>query len=311
MELKQIEINKINPNPFQPRMEFDKEELQELADNISKHGMIEPIVVTPKGDKFMIVAGERRWRANKLAKQDKIYAIIKNYDKDSDIKRDSLVENEMRENLSNEEFKSFVFSLAKSLGEPYFNKGFVDAVEITKYIMGNESRMRDLNVYPFYRRVKAMFNVERQGTTKLKKLVKENKVDLDTAQRIAGIEDKQVQDRIANMAETHTAQGIRQEVQRHNYQQKAREVTENLKKESDEEKIRKSEMGLVSKFCNKINGWNDSINYLSEHIKNNRQSFSKFSHQSRMDMLDALKPLKRDLEKALLLTTKLMEVLSK
>ena len=310
MELKQIDIDRIKPNPFQPRMKFDKEELQELADNIEKHGMIEPIVVTEKGDNYLIVAGERRWRANKLAKKEKVYAIIKHYDSEVDIKRDSLIENEMRENLNNEEFKTFIISLAKSLGEPYYNKGFVNPIEISKYVLGNVAS-HVISDFPFYRKVNAHFKIQKHATQKVKKLFEDNKIDLETAARISRIPDKQVQDEMADLAKHKSPQEIRKEVTRHNFEQQVKETKAKVKAESNEEKNFKSEMIIVSKFENKLNSWCDGIEFLSKHIQDNRNILSKFSDKSRREMMDALKPVKVSLEKALHLVTKFMEELAK
>ena len=62
-----IPIALIDPNPVQPRTVFQAERLQELADSIKANGIIQPLVVRPHGDRYQLVAGERRWRAAKLA----------------------------------------------------------------------------------------------------------------------------------------------------------------------------------------------------------------------------------------------------
>ena len=73
----EIKIDMVDANPNQPRKIFDPNSLQELADSIAVHGVIMPIVVNKKGDRFMIIAGERRWRASKLAGLSKVPAIVK------------------------------------------------------------------------------------------------------------------------------------------------------------------------------------------------------------------------------------------
>lgn len=89
----------IDPNREQPRKKFDEVALQELADSIRAHGVIQPIVVTPIGKRFMIIAGERRFRASKLAGKTEIPAIIRNYTP-QEIKEISLIENLQREDLT-------------------------------------------------------------------------------------------------------------------------------------------------------------------------------------------------------------------
>lgn len=94
-----ISLLDIDPNYEQPRKNFDEDALVELADSIKLHGVIQPIVVTPIGKRFMIIAGERRFRASKLAGKTDIPAIIRHYTPQQ-IKEISLIENLQREDLS-------------------------------------------------------------------------------------------------------------------------------------------------------------------------------------------------------------------
>ena len=93
-------LSKITPNPNQPRKNFDEQALKELSDSIKKHGVIMPIVVNDNDDgTYMIIAGERRYRAAKLAGNATIPVIIKRYS-DREIKEISLIENLQREDLN-------------------------------------------------------------------------------------------------------------------------------------------------------------------------------------------------------------------
>ncbi len=94
-----IALADIDPNYEQPRKKFDETALKELADSIKLHGVIQPIVVTPMGKRFMIIAGERRFRASMIAGQKDIPAIIRHYTAQQ-IKEISLIENLQREDLS-------------------------------------------------------------------------------------------------------------------------------------------------------------------------------------------------------------------
>lgn len=100
-KLEEIELQKIEANPDQPRKIFDEERLKELSESLKQQGLVQPIVVRAKGDKFEIIAGERRWRAAKLAGLQKIPAIVRD-DKISALENDlaSLVENLQRAELS-------------------------------------------------------------------------------------------------------------------------------------------------------------------------------------------------------------------
>ncbi len=73
----EIDINEIKPNAGQPRKTFDKDALRELADSIRENGLIQPIIVRKSGSVYEIVAGERRWRACRLAGLEKIPCIVR------------------------------------------------------------------------------------------------------------------------------------------------------------------------------------------------------------------------------------------
>ncbi len=95
-----IKLNEIEPNREQPRKDFDEEALSELADSISKHGLIQPIVVRPTTvGTYQIIAGERRWRASRLAGLDSVPVIIKEID-DKALMELALIENLQREDLN-------------------------------------------------------------------------------------------------------------------------------------------------------------------------------------------------------------------
>lgn len=99
-DLTEVDIDLIRPNPNQPRKHFDEDALNELADSIKKHGLIMPIVVNEMKDgKYMIIAGERRYRASRIAGKTKIPVVVRAYD-DRQIKEISLIENLQREDLN-------------------------------------------------------------------------------------------------------------------------------------------------------------------------------------------------------------------
>ena len=95
----ELEIAKIDNNPNQPRKTFDPTALDELAQSIKLYGVIQPILVTPRGDRYLIVAGERRFRASKLAEKKTIPAIIKDLS-ESEVKEIALLENIQRQDLN-------------------------------------------------------------------------------------------------------------------------------------------------------------------------------------------------------------------
>ena len=94
-----VKITRVEPNREQPRKNFDEDALQELSDSIKQFGVIQPIVVQDRKDHYEIIAGERRWRAAKLAGLKEVPVIIKNYT-EQEILEISLIENIQRENLN-------------------------------------------------------------------------------------------------------------------------------------------------------------------------------------------------------------------
>ena len=98
-DVEKIDINKIYANPNQPRKTFDKESLNELAESIRIHGLIQPIIVNEMPDGYMIIAGERRYRASKLCGLKEVDAVVKNYT-NKQIAEISIIENLQREDLN-------------------------------------------------------------------------------------------------------------------------------------------------------------------------------------------------------------------
>lgn len=131
--VRDIPLDKIVPNPTQPRMTWHEETIKELAASITEHGVLQPILVRPSGDGYEIIAGERRWRASKIAKRETIPAIVERFD-DATALEIALIENLQREDLSPLD-EAFIYSkmtselgysirgLAGKLGK---DKGYVE-----------------------------------------------------------------------------------------------------------------------------------------------------------------------------------------
>ena len=97
--VRQTDVYLIDTNADQPRKTFDEEKLKELADSIARHGMVQPIIVRQNGERFVIVAGERRFRAARLAGLTQVPVIVKALD-DAEVMEVALIENLQRENLN-------------------------------------------------------------------------------------------------------------------------------------------------------------------------------------------------------------------
>lgn len=177
-DLRQIKIDQIVPDPDQPRRKFDQDELQELAASIAEHGVLQPIIVSPHGDGYQIIAGERRYRASKIAGLDKIPALVRTV---SDQHR---LEASLIENLQRSDLNAFETAMAYARLKEQFN---LTLEEIGKRV-GNKS-------------VSAVSNTLR--LLKLPKtilvLLAEGKISEGQARPLIGLDDGTIKEILANI----------------------------------------------------------------------------------------------------------------
>ncbi len=110
-----LKINEIEPNRGQPRKDFDEQALSELADSIAQHGIIQPLLVRPVPDGYQLVAGERRWRAARLAGLTEVPVVVRELS-DSETMEIALIENLQREDLNPIEEAEAIRELIESFG---------------------------------------------------------------------------------------------------------------------------------------------------------------------------------------------------
>ncbi len=170
--IEMILISDITPNPYQPRKEFDEESLKELSESIKENGVFQPILVRQGLIGYELIAGERRFRASKLAELTEIPAIIYDYD-DKQMMEVALVENIQREDLNIVEEAMSYDLLIKNLS--YTQE------ELSKKI--GKSRSHITNVL----RILSLNEVILSG-------LKENKISLGHAKLLVGIKDLEKQD---------------------------------------------------------------------------------------------------------------------
>ncbi len=126
-KIQKLPVTEVKPNPDQPRKTFDEESLKELAASIKQYGIVQPLVVTRIGSDYVIVAGERRWRAAEIAGLDKVPAIVRSH-QDLERLEVALIENVQRVDLSpleqavsiqklNQQFNMNLNEIAKRLGK--------------------------------------------------------------------------------------------------------------------------------------------------------------------------------------------------
>ncbi|MBR2191207.1 MAG: ParB/RepB/Spo0J family partition protein [Eubacterium sp.] len=136
-----LPVSSIEPNKNQPRKNFDKAELEELTDSIKRYGVIQPLVVQKKNDYYEIIAGERRWRAAKLAKLKEVPVVIKEYEP-QEASEIALIENLQRSDLNPiEEAKAY-----KNLIEEYDLRQEDVATRLSKSRSAITNSMRLLNL---------------------------------------------------------------------------------------------------------------------------------------------------------------------
>jgi ParB family chromosome partitioning protein len=132
-QIREVPVGKILPNPAQPRLSYDEDSLTELADSIREHGVLQPILVRPSGAQFELIAGERRWRASRMAERETIPAIVVDFDESTALEV-SIIENLQREDVSpleeaamfrkmTDAFGYSVRQLAQKVGK---DKGYVE-----------------------------------------------------------------------------------------------------------------------------------------------------------------------------------------
>lgn len=141
--IQNINIDLIIPNRFQPRLTFDEKTLNELAASIKEHGIIQPLVLRRLGDKFEIIAGERRYKAATLAGLTEVPAIISNID-DNKSAELALVENVQRKNLNSlEEAKSYKKILDK---EGLTQEELAKKIGVSQSTVANKLRLLNLTM---------------------------------------------------------------------------------------------------------------------------------------------------------------------
>ena len=175
---KMVNISKVEPNPDQPRKNFAEDELEELADSIKKIGIFQPILVQDKGDHYMIVAGERRWRAALKAGLKEVPVIIKNYTEE-EIVIISLLENIQRVDLNPiEEAQTY-----KKLIETYKYKQDEVAEKVSKSRTAVTNSMRLLKLSDEVQQM-LIENVISSGHARALLAVENNEKQYELAQRV-------------------------------------------------------------------------------------------------------------------------------
>lgn len=170
-EILSISLKEIRPNPFQPRKSFDETALQELAESIKNDGLLQPIVVSEDIDGYVLIAGERRFRASKLAKLKEIRAIVLNSDEQK-MRQFALIENIQREELNAVELAEAYSELLKL--HDITHEGLATIIHKSRTHITNTLRLLQLS-------------------SKTQKALLEKKISAGHAKILVGLSDKEQQ----------------------------------------------------------------------------------------------------------------------
>ena len=191
-EIRMIPLSKVKPNPYQPRIEFDSQPLEELAKSISENGLIQPIAVREVFDEYEIIAGERRYRACKLINMEEVPCVILRAT-EMETAQMALVENVQRENLNAiEEAKAYVQmmrmseltqeELAKKVGKK--QSTIANKIRLLNLPDEIKEHVRSKNISERHARALLSLNNEQQKTM-LSEILAENLTVQQTEVRIS------------------------------------------------------------------------------------------------------------------------------
>lgn len=170
-----IDTDLIDPNPVQPRSHFDEGNLEDLARSIRENGVVQPLLVRRKGPRFELVAGERRWRAAKLAGLERVPAVVRDV-ADEKLLELALIENIQREDLS-------------AIEEAHAYKSLIETIGLTQETLASRVG-RDRSYITNHIRLLRL-------PEDLQRLVQEGKLSGGHARTLLGISDINIQRRVA------------------------------------------------------------------------------------------------------------------
>lgn len=257
----QIDIDKIDTNPYQPRKIFNEEKLKELSDSILRNGLLQPIVVTKNEDRYLLIAGERRLRATTLAGFDKIKAIILNVDNDK-LRELALIENIQRDDLN---IIEIAYSYAGLINDYNItHEELAQVVSKSRSSISNTLRLLTLSSY-----TQKMLGSNKISTGHAKVIVglseDQQKLIVDSiiGQKLSVRETEQLVKKIKDNSKTTTNISDNDKIKNSTYNYDIlQNVTKKLKEDKLESKIEKNYFKI------KINSQND-IETIAKYFKNN------------------------------------------
>lgn len=181
-ELLEIDIDLIEPNSSQPRLRFDETRLNELAESIRHNGVVQPILLRRRGQNYQIVAGERRWRAAQRAGLQRIPAVVR------EIPDDKLLELALIENIQRQELNA--------IEEAHAYKNLIETLGLTQENVAQRIG-RDRTFITNYLRLLRL-------PEDIQHLVEEEKISIGHARALLGVDDPDIQRRVARSITEHS-----------------------------------------------------------------------------------------------------------
>lgn len=248
----ELEIDKIKPNPYQPRKNFDEEALKELSESIERHGLIQPIIVMQKGDEYLLIAGERRLRATKILGDKTIKAIVADF-ASQNLRELALIENIQRQDLN-------PIELANSYKE------LIDEYKITQEELSDiikKSRTQITNTI----RLLSLSDFTQ-------KMIANNKISQGHAKIMVGLNPEQeklvVDTVIGQKLSVRETENLVKKIKEKNSPKVAKKINDevkNFKIELDKLKIKLKKFGKISIRNRKISIEFDEISQISKFIE--------------------------------------------
>ena len=174
-ELLEIDIDLIEPSPAQPRTHFDEERLEELAQSIRSNGIVQPLLVRRRGARYQLVAGERRWRAAQRAGLQRVPAVVRS------IPDDKLLELALIENIQRQELNA--------IEEAHAYKRLIETLGLTQETVAQRVGRDRSFVTNYLRLLRLPEDIQR--------LVEEEKLSMGHARALLGVDDADIQRRVA------------------------------------------------------------------------------------------------------------------
>ena len=174
-ELLQIDIDLIEPSPAQPRTHFDEDRLEELAQSIRSNGIVQPLLLRHHGARYQLVAGERRWRAAQRAGLQRVPAVVR------DIPDNKLLELALIENIQRQELNP--------IEEAHAYKRLIETLGLTQEVVAQRVGRDRSFVTNYLRLLRLPEDIQR--------LVEEEKISMGHARALLGVDDPDIQRRVA------------------------------------------------------------------------------------------------------------------